>query len=100
LTPTDRFVETSGANGSFGALNPNSGSWSSSASGDIEVLSRNLTFKVSSNQVAVQLSAVTVSNVPKPASLILVTGRSIQRMEISKLTFAVDVEFPRIVRLV
>lgn len=28
------------------------------------MLSRNLTFKVSSNQVAVQLSAVTVSNVP------------------------------------
>jgi hypothetical protein len=64
------------------------------------VLARNLTFGVSSNQAAERLLVVTASNVPKPASLILVTGRSIQRMEISKLTFAVDVEFPRIVRLV
>jgi hypothetical protein len=64
---TDRFVETGWSNGSFGALVPNSGSWSARASGHSEVLALNLTVSIRSNQTTVQLTIVGVNNVPKPA---------------------------------
>jgi hypothetical protein len=66
FAPTDRFVEVDWAKGSFGALVSNSGSWSSRVSGNHNVLARNLTFKDSSNQVAVQLPVAGASNVPNP----------------------------------
>jgi hypothetical protein len=48
----------------FGAPMPNSGFWSSRASGHPEVVTRNLTFCVSSNQIAAKLLVVAASNVP------------------------------------
>jgi hypothetical protein len=61
---TDRFVETGWPNGFFGALEPNSGCWSSISSGNLEEPVPNLTFKVPTNQVAEKLLVVTKSNVP------------------------------------
>jgi hypothetical protein len=46
----------------FGALIPNNGCWSSSASGNLEVLAQNLTFGVSSNQAAAKLLITSASN--------------------------------------
>jgi hypothetical protein len=65
---TDRFGETGGANGSFGALGRNSRCWSSRASGNLEVLARNLTFWVPSNQAAAKLLVMDASNVPQGVS--------------------------------
>jgi hypothetical protein len=61
---TDRFVEMCWPNGSFGAPGPNSGSWSTTASGNFKALARNLTFGVSANQVTRQLLVVTANIVP------------------------------------
>jgi hypothetical protein len=44
------------------------GNWSSKVNGHLEVLARNLTFEVSSNQVAAQLLVLTANNVPIPAT--------------------------------
>jgi hypothetical protein len=58
------FGATELVNGSYGSLIPNISSWSSRASGHLEVLARNLTFSVSSNQAAGQLPVAIASNVP------------------------------------
>jgi hypothetical protein len=46
------------------AANLNVGTWSTGANWKIELLARNLTFKDSTNQVAVQLPVAAACNVP------------------------------------
>jgi hypothetical protein len=67
FAPTDRFGEMDRAKGSFGALEPNSGCWSSRASKNFDVLARNLTFAVSSSRATTKRLVVTANIVPLEA---------------------------------